>query len=357
LKNAAMSDAPIRLTLNINGPYPVGHEIGFHILKRQGPSGPRGGETMPDTLLPIPRIVARKPVPTTKPVGAKPKKPGVTIQSVDRAFEILEILARSSGALSLAELSARAGLNPSTCHHLVGTITRRGYITQDGESRRYSLGSKILELGEARAAQINLVDLAIPFLTQLNRKTGEAIHLVVVEGTELITVFKLGSQHAVKVDSSARRSEAAHATATGKAILAWLPETQIDEILGVKGMERFTPRTIGSRRALIEELRLVRRYGYAEDREEFEPGVYCIGAAIRSRKGAVIGSISVSLPMMRVCDESLAVSRQEVMWAAQEVTKAFGSALQPDDRGNATPIRVLGKTPKTQGRGNRGEGA
>jgi len=288
---------------------------------------------MPDSLVPISRAASHKPVPMAKAIGAKAKKPGLTIQSVDRAFDILEALARSSGPMSLADLSLAVRLNPSTCHHLVGTIGRRGYITQNEETKRYSLGSKIFQLSEARTGQINLIDVAMPFLTRLNQKTGEATHLVVIEGAELVTIAKLGSQHAVKVDSTARRSDAAHATATGKAILAWLPESQIDEILKARGMERFTAETITSRRALIEELRLVRRHGYSEDREEFEPGVHCIGAAIRSHKGAVIGSVSISMPTMRVSEETLVKARKEVVWAAQEITKQLGPTSRADRSG------------------------
>jgi DNA-binding IclR family transcriptional regulator len=266
---------------------------------------------------------------STRPEGATPAKPRPIIQSVDRALDIIEALARSSGKLALAELSARTGLNLSTCHHLVATVARRGYITQDPGTKRYSLSSKIFELSDARAGQIDLVDLALPALTHLNRSTGEAIHLAVIEGTELVTVAKLASLHAVKVDAASGNSNAAHATATGKAILAWLPETELDAILAAKGMERFTERTIATRDALVEELRLVRRYGYSEEREEFHPGVHCIGAAIRGHKGIVAGSISVSLPTMRVSDETLAKSRADVMSAALAVTKELGSNVTP----------------------------
>lgn len=274
--------------------------------------------TAASSALATPRVAARR-------AAALPARPaGPVIQSVDRALDILEALARH-GKMSLAELSLKTGLNVSTCHHLVGTIGRRGYITQDPESRRYSLGSKIFQLSEARASQINLIELAAPFLARLNRKTGEAVHLIVIEGTELITVAKWPSLHAVKVDSATGRSDAPHATAAGKAILAWLPPIRIDEILDIRGMERFTAETITSRRALIEELRLVRRYGYSEDREEFEPGVHCIGAAIRSHKGAVIGSISLSIPTMRVSADALVRARKDVMAAAQDITKELGS--------------------------------
>jgi IclR family acetate operon transcriptional repressor len=241
----------------------------------------------------------------------------------------LEALARASGKISLAELSARTGLHLSTCHHLVATIAARGYITQDRDTRHYSLGSKIFELSEARTRQIDLVALATPHLNRLNRETGEAVHLAVIEGTDLVTVARLNSLYAVRVDNAISKSNAAHATATGKAILAWLPESEIDEILASKGMERFTPNTIVQRDALIEELRLVRRYGYSEDREEFQPGVYSVGGAIRSHKGMVVGSICLSLPTMRAMEDAVAKARRAVKSVALTMSKELGSSVAP----------------------------
>lgn len=253
-------------------------------------------------------------------------KPKLTIQSVDRAFDILEALAHSSGKLSLAEISAHTGLNVSTCHHLIATIARRGYVIQSSDSKKYSLSSKIFELSEARAGQIDLVDVAMPYMNHLNRETGEAIHLCALEGVDLLTLAKLGSHHAVRVDSTVSKANAAHATATGKAILAWLPENEFDEILAAKGMERFTERTIVDRNRLLAHLRKVRRHGYAEDVEEFEPGVVCVGAAIRGHKGLVAGSVSISLPTMRVTEDVLSKIRKQVMDTAAEISREIGSA-------------------------------
>ena len=269
----------------------------------------------------------RKRTPTKRAPKEKTgaAKPAPVIQSVDRALDILEALAQAEGKIALAELSARTGLNLSTCHHLVATIVRRGYIAQDRATRHYSLGSKIFELSEARTRQIDLVALTAPHLNRLNRETGEAAHLGVVEGTELIVVARLASLYAVRVDNAISQSSAAHATATGKAILAWLPESEIDEILAAKGMERFTPRTIVTRDALIEELRLVRRYGYAEEREEFRPGVYGVGAALRGHKGVVAGAICLSLPTMRATEEVVAKARRAVKAAALEISKELGA--------------------------------
>ncbi len=122
------------------------------------------------------------------------------------------------------------------------------------------------------------------------------MHLAALQGDAVVTLAVREARHAVRVDTGKiGRMEAPHATSVGKAIMAWLPEDEIHRIL-TGGMKRFTDKTITEFPALIESLRVVRRNGYAIDREEFLPGVICVGAAIRDQAGTVIGAISASTP-------------------------------------------------------------
>jgi IclR family acetate operon transcriptional repressor len=229
-----------------------------------------------------------------------------TIQSVDRALDVLEVLGRAATELSLREIASQAGLNAATCHHLLSTLAKRGYVSQNPRGRAYFLGTKILELSSSRIRQFNLVDTVMPELRRLNQETGESVHLAVMQGHDLVTLAKLDCLHPVRVGSDAvGKTNAAHATATGKAILAWLPELEIARVIAEKGLTRFTENTITSIADLMESLRLVRRNGFALDREEFQPGVSCIGTAIRNHLGTVIGSISCSMPEMRATAEQL----------------------------------------------------
>ncbi len=119
------------------------------------------------------------------------------------------------------------------------------------------------------------------------------MHLAVLQADNIVTLVKREARHAVRVDSGMiGRSDAPHATATGKAMIAWLPEDQIRRMLPADGLKRFTEKTILDFDTLIDELRHVRRNGFAIDREEFQPGVICIGSAIRDHAGAVVGAIS-----------------------------------------------------------------
>lgn len=267
------------------------------------------------------------------------------VQSVERAISLLELLAQSGRGTSLTDLSARAGLNISTCHHLLATLMRAGYVAQVPGRRTYALGARVLHLGQAFMRQVDLPRRAQPVLDRLNAETGEAVHLAVLQGDQIVAVAKNDGRQAVRVDTGViGTSEPPHATATGKSILAWLPEDQVRRILDANGMARFTPATVIDRATLFEELRHVRRNGFSMDREEFQPGVVCVGAAVRDDAGAVICSLSASAPAFRANDEHLARMRDCVVEAARLLAAEFGAETTgARDDARATPAASAGK--------------
>jgi len=248
------------------------------------------------------------------------------IQALDRAFLILDIIADAGGEAKLTDIAATAGLNISTCHHLISTLCNWGYVARGAGSRTYTLGSRILHLGVACLRQVDLPRRAQAYVDRLNDQTREAVQLAVMQGTDLVNVLRRDSRHAVRVDAGlGGKTNAAHATATGKAILAWLPSMEVDRIIADHGLTAFTPNTIIDVDKLKEELRLTRRNGFAVDREEFQPGVICIGAAIRDHAGAVVGSISVSSPIFRATQEYLDQIRLHLITATDELSMELGA--------------------------------
>lgn len=254
-----------------------------------------------------------------------PRSERGSIQSVDRALMLLEAIAEAGGESTLTELSARTRLNISTCHHLLATLLKWGYVSKVPGRRSYALGGRILHLGHACLRQVDLPRRAEPVLRRLNEVTGETVHLAILQGDSVVTLAKRESRHAVRVETdSVGMSDAPHATATGKAMLAWLPEDEMRRILDANGMPRFTPATITDFSALVEHLRHVRRNGFSTDYEEFQPGVICVGAAIRDHAGAVVGAISASAPTMRANDEHFALMRDAVIAAARALSTELG---------------------------------
>jgi IclR family acetate operon transcriptional repressor len=271
---------------------------------------------MDATILPGPRAKAR-------PSLASAKSDNHSIQSVDRALFLLETIAEAGGEATLTELATRTGINISTCHHLLATLIKRGFAAKVPGRRLYALGAHILYLGHA-CLQVDLPRRAQPYLEAVNRATGETVHLAGLQGDAVVTLAVREARHAVRVDTGKiGKLEAPHATAVGKAILAWLPEDEIRRILA-DGMKRFTEKTVTDFTEFLEALRIVRRNGYALDSEEFLPGVICVGAAIRDQAGAVIGAISASTPSMRASEAHIALMRDEIGAATRALSAEFG---------------------------------
>ena len=254
-----------------------------------------------------------------------------SIQSVDRAVTLLEAIAEAGGECSLTELSHRTHLNISTCHHLLSTLVQRGYVAKVPVRRSYALGARIHYLCSA-SLQVDLPSRAAPFIEQINERTGETVHLAVLQGGAMMKIAKRESRHPVRVDTGTLgKSDAPHATASGKAMLAWLPEDDMRRVLS-NGLPRFTQKTITEWPALIEALRHVRRNGYAMDDEEYQPGVICVGAPIRDHNGAVVGAISASTPAMRANDGHLSLMREQVVSAVRALSAELGGHGMPGPR-------------------------
>ena len=248
------------------------------------------------------------------------------IQALDRAFLILDILAEAGGEAKLTAIASQAGLNVSTCHHLISTLHNWGYVSRGLESRTYTLGTRVLYLSAACLRQIDLPHRAQKYIDRLSDQTHEAVQLAVLQDTSLVTILRREARHAVRVDAgTANKFNASHATATGKAILAWLPRQEAERILLERGMQAFTPKTVTSEEILFEELRHVRRLGFSVDREEFQPGVICIGGAIRDHQGAVVGSISVSTPTFRANAPRVDEICKYVIAAVKELSDELGA--------------------------------
>jgi len=244
------------------------------------------------------------------------------IQSVSRALTILELLAAEGDALPLKELAIRAQLNQSTCHHLISTLVNRGYIDHQGRNRGYVLGRKFHELADLAGRQTDLAEVLKAHIEAFSRQIGCSVQLAVLSDASLLTKLSC-SQVDNRFDEPDEviKMSAPHAAATGKAILAWLPDGELVRVIAANGLTAYTDKTITSLSGLIEELRHVRRNGYAVDDEELKRGVVCIGSALRESSGAVVASISVTISADEATPEYRKSLSQSVIHAAQEFSK------------------------------------
>ena len=273
--------------------------------------------------------ILRGPGAVVRTAPSRPSGDRHSIQSVDRALLLLETIAEMGGEVTLTELAGRTGLNISTCHHLLATLIKRNFAAKVPGRRLYTLGGRIVTLGHA-CLKVDLPRRAQQYLENVNRMTGETVHLVGLQGDAISVLSVREARHAVRVETGKLgRIAAPHAQSAGKAILAWLPEDEIRRIVA-DGMKRYTDNTITEFSVLIEDLRLVRRTGFAFDREEYLPGVVCVGAAIRDQAGMVIGAISASAPAMRASEDHIALMRTEIGAATRALSAEFGEGGAAD---------------------------
>lgn len=229
---------------------------------------------------------------------------GRTIQSVERALNVLEIVAQERDGVTVSDISERLGLNISTCHHLITTLVKKGFVTHLGRIKGYALGPRLGELVQISEGERDPDVLLADELKALGARLGHGVQFAVLRDTSLMTKLSFsGADDDVVEPDEVEKMSALHATATGKAILAWIPDTELVRIISANGLSSYTPETITSLSGLVEELRLVRRRKYSIDDQEFSEGIVCIGATIRAGAGAVIGSISVTIPADRATDE------------------------------------------------------
>lgn len=244
---------------------------------------------------------------SVRPVGGeKPSQKNRNhIQTVVNALDILDYMQSCDGEVGVTEVGQALKMHKSNVSRLLSTMESKGYVNKDMESGKYTLGTRIVELAKTRLDQMDLRSHARPFLEELVKKTNETAHLAILDQGRIIYIDKVDTPQTLMMRSKIGYRAFPHCTALGKAILAALPEGEMNALLQEQSMPRLTPNTITDAVALRDHLRRVKDQGFAIDEEENEEGIRCAAAPIRDYTGHVVGAISISAPIMRV-------SRQQV---------------------------------------------
>ncbi len=242
------------------------------------------------------------------------------VQSIERAFDLLEMLADAGGALGLSELSTVSGLPLPTVHRLMRTLVNRGYVRQEA-SRRYTLGSRLIRLGEISSRMLGT--WLRPFLAQLVRLTGETANLAMLDGDEVVYIAQVPSAHSMRMFTEPGRRVLPHCTAVGKALLAQISPGEARALLERDGMPAFTPATITDPDLLLAHLEVIRKQGYAVDEGEQEVGVRCFAVAIPDTPGLL--AISTSGPQARMTDDAAARIVPALKRTAREISETIAA--------------------------------
>jgi len=249
----------------------------------------------------------------------------VGVQSLGRAFAILEEVARHRDGIGLAELSKRVGLHNSTAFHLAKTMVSLGYLRQEKDSKRYRIGRPLFVLAASALNEVEMVNLATPVLEELSRETGESSHFSVRMGDAVVVIARTGGPGAFQFADRVGVVRPAHCTALGKVILAALRDDQLENFLQHAELKPSTPKSITDRAALRREIAEVRRSGIAYDDGEFNAEVRCTAAPVRDFTGQVTGALGISGPIWRLSIQALQARAKIVQAAANRLSAKFGA--------------------------------
>ena len=248
------------------------------------------------------------------------------IQSLERAFAILEEVARHREGINLAELSKAVGLHNSTAFHLVKTMAQLGYLSQMRDSKRYRIGSKLFTLAAGALDESTLLALATPVLESLSAATGEAGHFAIRSGNEIIVIARTAGSGMLQLSDRTGSTRPAHATALGKVLLGALSDAEVRRVVSETELRKFTSKTRVEPAAVVREVAEARRKGIAYDDGEFDEEVRCVAVPVYDFAGRVAGALGISGAVWRLSLQSLQEKARQVREAAAALSSQLGYA-------------------------------
>lgn len=225
---------------------------------------------------------------------------GPRIRSAERALRVLELVAESEDVdVSLSDLAEHLAVPLSTAHHLVRTLTSRGYLRQEPHTRRYRLGEAALALASATLSKFGIVEVARPLMQRFAAESGEAVTLSVLDWPWALAVLRAEPGGGLPEGANGARRAPLYCTAAGKVLVAEHPERAVRDVLAL-GMEPRTPHTVVSPDVYLAQLAQVRADELAIDNEEWLAGVRCVAVPVRDYSGQIMGALSVAGSVARL---------------------------------------------------------
>lgn len=245
------------------------------------------------------------------------------IQSVKRAIDILEALKAAERSFSIAEISKKVNLSPSTVHHILQTFCEKDYVVRDEKTHLYQLGPALISLGNAARRQTRLHNVASPFVQKLSNMTGEDSFLVIVAGFKGYILEKAEGSNSLKVIENFGYEIDLHCGAIRKVLLAYQPETFLHEYIN-HGLARYSENTIVDPDKLLIDLAKIRKEGIAVSCAEYIKDGFGIGAPVFNSNGKIVASIGIIAPLSRFSKERVEILKQNVKQCAKELSYRLG---------------------------------
>ena len=246
-----------------------------------------------------------------------------------KGIRILELFSVGHPRWRITDISRELGFNKSAVFRVVETLESEGYLYKDPRDKSYMLTAKLLGLSTVVLSQFNIVEQSKSAIDHLWTATQGTVVVRLFEGKRLVTVAVRESPHALRVAHNVGTAYDFHYGAIGKSVLAYLPEEELEKLVKKAAGKRFTVKTVASVPALLEELRKIRRAGYAFSDEEAIEGVRAVGAPIFDMTGRPIAGISAGLPTVRFPRTKVPEFGRLVRQAADRISLNLGFRSQP----------------------------
>jgi len=247
-----------------------------------------------------------------------------TIQSIDRALQVLELFSLEKPEWGVTEISKALNIYKSNVHNILSTFAEKGFVKKDPKTDKYKLGIKFFELGSVVIKNMDLRRIAHPHIEKLSKEFNETVHLGVLDEGRVVSIEREESNKGLCSHIEIGKRTPLHCTAVGKAIMAYLSEDEINFIIKEKGLEKYTENTITNREELRKEFLKIQKQGYAVDNMEHEEGVRCVSGPIRDYNGKVIASMSISGPAFRIDESNIPIIAKKVKEYCDCISKEMG---------------------------------
>lgn len=256
------------------------------------------------------------------------------MESIDRVFNILESFREQNNhkeALSITELSRLCGYSPAVTHRIVTALVKRGYLTQKEKRGKYSLGLKFLEFSYVIQKNIEIANVAGPFLLSLNKEADEAVTLAILDSNEILVIERLDVSHDLRVSGAVGKRAPLHSTAIGKLFLGQMTYEERQVLFEGETIKKHTKNTITDLGEMEKELEVIKVEGCAFDREEMALGIWSVAAPVYNFAGKIEAGVAIVAPSIRINDKNAKRMISLTKACAAKISRNMGYRGQEDE--------------------------
>lgn len=242
------------------------------------------------------------------------------MNTVQKTVLILRAFTREEPKLTLTDLNKMTGIGISSLQRFVATLVHEGFLIKDERTKQYQLGLSLFYLGKMVEQESTILAVAEPILKALSEKIGESVSMSIFDGDQRRCILNYESEHALTARNQVGDTSPLYAGASAKALLAYLPQAEIEDFLDRVKRVPITKSTVVDREKLLAELELIRRKGYVTTKSERIIGACSISTPILSL-GRPIASIAIIVPDVRFKDEQTEIYAEYILMAKKEIER------------------------------------